>query len=231
MRAWLTRTRFTMAPNLSLPRIAEGLPFTYTGADFYALCSDAMLKAVTRQASAVDAKIAVLNAPARARSASASASSAASDTSQALAGREPPRNRPDTITTAYFFDHYATAADVAVQVSEADFVAAQRELVPSVSAKELEHYRRVREQFEGVAEKKGGEGEGMVVANGVPGAEVARRGRVNGRPRSSGRGKGKGKGKMREGDGEGEEEDEVDDVAPVLGGFQAGSAADDEDLY
>lgn len=52
----LTR-KFTLEPNLSLPRVANSLPFTYTGADLYALCSDAMLKAITRQASAVDAKI------------------------------------------------------------------------------------------------------------------------------------------------------------------------------
>ena len=52
----LTR-KFTMHPNMSLRRVAESLPFTYTGADLYALCSDAMLKAITRQASAVDAKI------------------------------------------------------------------------------------------------------------------------------------------------------------------------------
>ena len=41
--------------------MAQRLPFTYTGADFYALCSDAMLKAVTRQAGAVDAKVRALN--------------------------------------------------------------------------------------------------------------------------------------------------------------------------
>src|SRR5271167_400575 len=114
-----------MSPTLSLRRIAEKLPFTYTGADFYALCSDAMVKAVTRQASAVDAKIAAINS-----------------------FREYP------ISTAYFFDHYATKEDVAVLVTEEDFMAAQRELIPSVSAKELEHYRRVREQFEAVDEQK-----------------------------------------------------------------------------
>jgi len=52
----LTR-KFTMHPETSLRRVAESLPFTYTGADLYALCSDAMLKAITRQANAVDAKI------------------------------------------------------------------------------------------------------------------------------------------------------------------------------
>lgn len=55
----LTR-KFNLDPNLSLARVAESLPFTYTGADLYALCSDAMLKAITRQASAVDAKIKAL---------------------------------------------------------------------------------------------------------------------------------------------------------------------------
>ena len=55
----LTR-KFTMHPEMSLRRVAESLPFTYTGADLYALCSDAMLKAITRQASAVDAKIKAL---------------------------------------------------------------------------------------------------------------------------------------------------------------------------
>ena len=58
----LTR-KFTLHPDLSLSRIAERLPFTYTGADLYALCSDAMLKAITRQATAVDEKIKALPEP------------------------------------------------------------------------------------------------------------------------------------------------------------------------
>ncbi len=95
----LTR-KFTMHPETSLRRVAESLPFTYTGADLYALCSDAMLKAITRQASAVDVKIKAL---------------------------------PDgPVTTAYFFDHMATAEDIAVTVTEEDFYTAQRELVGSV---------------------------------------------------------------------------------------------------
>lgn len=52
----LTR-KFTLDPKLSLRRIADALSFTYTGADLYALCSDAMLKAINRRVSAVDAKI------------------------------------------------------------------------------------------------------------------------------------------------------------------------------
>lgn len=52
----LTR-KFSLDPNLSLRRVADRLPLTYTGADLYALCSDSMLKAITRKATAVDEKI------------------------------------------------------------------------------------------------------------------------------------------------------------------------------
>lgn len=118
----LTR-KFTLHPSVSLPAVAEHLPFTYTGADFYALCSDAMLKAVTRQASLVDAKIKAINLE------------------REMDGHPP-------ISTANFFDHHATPDDVAVMVTEQDFLDANRELIPSVSAGELAHYERVRAAFE-----------------------------------------------------------------------------------
>ncbi|KAM5443016.1 peroxisomal assembly protein [Microsporum ferrugineum] len=117
----LTR-KFNLHPDLSLRRVAETLPFTYTGADLYALCSDAMLKAITRQATAVDERIKALPT--------------------------------GPVTTAYFFDHLATPDDTAVMVTEQDFIEAKNELVPSVSAKELEHFERVRKTFETVDTKK-----------------------------------------------------------------------------
>ena len=95
----LTR-KFISHPDLSLRRVAGRLPFTYTGADLYALCSDAMLKAIIRQAAAVDTKI---------------------------------KNLPGgPVSTAKYFDQYATKEDIAVMVTEEDFSAAQRELVGSV---------------------------------------------------------------------------------------------------
>lgn len=122
---------------MSLRSVAERLPFTYTGADFYALCSDAMLKAVTRQAANVDAKIKHLN-------------------EEALTAAEADGHKaPNIITTANFFDHHATPEDIAVSVTEDDFVAAHRELIPSVSAGELAHYERVRASFEGGREGNG----------------------------------------------------------------------------
>lgn len=113
-------SRFTLHPDLSLARVSQGLPFTYTGADMYALCSDAMLKAITRQARAVDRKVQEYN-----------------DT------------HAKKISIAYFFDHLATEEDTAVMVTEQDYMEAHRELVPSVSADELRHYDRVRRTFEG----------------------------------------------------------------------------------
>ncbi|KAF8541180.1 hypothetical protein BDD12DRAFT_979837 [Trichophaea hybrida] len=115
----LTR-KFTISDECDLAAVAETLPFTYTGADLYALCSDAMLKAITRQAIHVDRKIQELE-------------------KQQGGGK---------VSTAWFFDNVATEQDVSVVVSMRDFDEAKRELVGSVSAKELEHYQRVRAQFE-----------------------------------------------------------------------------------
>ncbi|KAE8351327.1 hypothetical protein BDV28DRAFT_22087 [Aspergillus coremiiformis] len=117
----LTR-KFALAPEVSLNRVAEQLPLTYTGADLYALCSDAMLKAITRKATAVDEKITQLPG--------------------------------EPVSTAYFFDHLASPEDVSVTVAEEDFIQAQNELVPSVSAKELEHFERIRQTFESVDKKQ-----------------------------------------------------------------------------
>lgn len=150
----LTLTRFTLDPAMSLTSVANQLPLTYTGADFYALCSDAMLKAVTRQATLVDHKIRDLNL-------------------------RDSREGAGEMTTAYFFDHHATPQDLAVVVTEEDFLRANEELVPSVSQGELMHYEKVRATFEGAGEAKKTDvkGKGKAVADG------------------EGKGKGKGKGK------------------------------------
>ncbi|EDN96515.1 hypothetical protein SS1G_01441 [Sclerotinia sclerotiorum 1980 UF-70] len=209
----LTR-KFTLSPTLSLSRVAATLPFTYTGADFYALCSDAMLKAVTRQASLVDSHVAELN-------------------SQRVSEGK------GKVSTAYWFDHYAKEDDLRVVVQEEDFEAAGRELVPSVSAGELEHYARVRSQFESVKDKDKG----------------AQRPTSSGSSRSSRKGKGKGrvdvkgKGKARDVDGWGEnaedgyyngsDEEQLNGTVRVKGKgresvqglFQEGSMEDEENLY
>ncbi|MCJ1397405.1 peroxisomal assembly protein [Xylographa trunciseda] len=227
----LTR-KFTLHPDLSLRRIAEALPFTYTGADLYALCSDAMLKAIARQASAVDAKIRAL-----------------------------PNGR---VTTAYFFDHYATQEDLAVVVTYEDFLAAQRELTGSVSAKELEHYQQVRRTFEGPVRTNNSRAQPptnklslTTSTDGVPDDSI--RPRFKSRTSSKTEYKGKGKGKAPQW-ASADEDDEDEDEAYVTSndygtpaqyksvngsikgkrvlkdgvlrdGFQDAAQADEEDLY
>ena len=114
----LTR-KFTLAREVSLRRVAQKLPFTYTGADLYALCSDAMLKAITRKTKAVDDRVTEIST-----------------------------QKGEPVSTGWFFDHAATPEDVEVVVNEDDFELAQKELVGSVSAKELEHFERIRRMFE-----------------------------------------------------------------------------------
>ena len=80
-------------------------------------------------------------------------------------------------------------------VTEADFVAAQRELVPSVSATELAHYERVRASFEGPRQAVAGAGAGDAApsAKGIGNKLIeaaAGSGAVSG---GAGGGKGKGK--------------------------------------
>lgn len=119
----LTR-KFKLHPDVNLEKIAEKCSFTFTGADFYALCSDSMLNAMTRVANEADAKLTAYNA-----------------------------NRSSPVSTRWWFDNVATEEDINVLVKMEDFLKSQRELNPSVSAEELEHYLRVRENFEGGKEK------------------------------------------------------------------------------
>ncbi|KUI66280.1 Peroxisomal biogenesis factor 6 [Cytospora mali] len=219
----LTR-KFTLHPTVSLHSVAEKLPFTYTGADFYALCSDAMLKAVTRQAANVDAKIRAINAEAEAE------------------------GKKHTISTANFFDHYATPEDIAVMVTEEDFMGAHRELIPSVSAGELSHYERVRATFEGGRDSN----DGAEKQRPAPLTLGQRKVSTASQRSAKGKGKsvvGKGKGKAAATGSDADEAEYEDDYGveadedgvngmskdkgkgKAVAEFQNGTASDDEGLY
>lgn len=191
-----------------------------------------MLKAVTRQAGKVDAKITALNAEAAAE------------------------GRKQTISTANFFDHHATPQDVAVMVTEEDFMDAHRELIPSVSAGELAHYERVRATFEGGRESNGGANTTAEKPKPAP-LTLGQRTVSASSPRSArGKGKsvatGKGKGKAVATGSDGEDAEYEDDYGveaeedegggangvsknkgkgKAVTGFQDGTASDDEGLY
>ena len=46
--------RFELDPSLQLSEIVQKLPYNLTGADLYALCSDAMLSALKRKIHSLD---------------------------------------------------------------------------------------------------------------------------------------------------------------------------------
>ncbi|TKA54821.1 hypothetical protein B0A53_02630 [Rhodotorula sp. CCFEE 5036] len=119
----LTR-KFKLAPDTDLQRLADQCPFNYTGADFYALCSDAMLKAMTRKAGEIDQRISELNA-------------------------QPPYSTgaAPLLTPQYYLAEIATPAEINVLVAQQDFEAALAELVPSVSQAEMQHYKTVQQRF------------------------------------------------------------------------------------
>ncbi|KAI0792948.1 P-loop containing nucleoside triphosphate hydrolase protein [Abortiporus biennis] len=118
----LTR-KFKLHPDLSLENIVEACPFHYTGADFYALCADALLRAMSRTAEEVDKKISELNT------------------------NKPDPSHPYPITPQYYLSELATPADLEVLVHQEDFELALDSLIPSVSPEEMQHYARVQQQF------------------------------------------------------------------------------------
>lgn len=189
-----------------------------------------MLKAVTRQAANVDAKIKALNTEAESE------------------------GKKQTISTANFFDHYATPEDIAVMVTEEDFLNAHRELIPSVSAGELLHYERVRATFEGGRDASGGAEEQRPAALALGQRKVSTASQRS----AKGKGKavvdkGKGKGKAVATAGSDADEAEYEDDYGVeadggggggangmgrnkgkgkaVDGFQNGTGSDDEGLY
>lgn len=117
MRA-LTR-KFKLGDDVNFTEIVKNFPFNYTGADFYALCSDSILKAMTRISKEIDLKVSKYN-----------------------------ELNETNVSIRYWFDHVATEADTDVVVTADDILSAHKELVPSVSKQELEHYLRVRANFE-----------------------------------------------------------------------------------
>jgi peroxin-6 len=174
-----------------------------------------MLKAVTRQSSAVDAKVRAINAD--------------------RAGKL-------EISTAYFFDHYSTKEDISVMVTEADFLAANDELIPSVSAGELAHYEKVRATFEGSRDKQP---KASVPALDNRPSSASSRGRLSTKSQGKMAVSNKGKGRATAADIDGDDEyDEDSDGTPsgavngrakgkgkALMGFQDGTASDDDGLY
>lgn len=137
----LTR-KFRLHPTLSLPEVVSDCPFHFTGADFYALCSDAILIAMSRQAEQVDKTISkfisfFFSLP------------ALLNYNAALLNRIQPSDHPRPITPHYYLSEMATERDIQVLVTKHDFDLALSQLKPSVTESELQHYTHIRKLFSG----------------------------------------------------------------------------------
>ncbi|KAK2467125.1 hypothetical protein APHAL10511_001383 [Amanita phalloides] len=115
----LTR-KFRLDPALSLYRLAEKCPLNCTGADFYALCSDALLVAMSRIANEINETVDELN-------------------------RRDVQCHP--ITVQYYLAEMVKQEELLVVVKEADFDLALRNLIPSVSQLEMERYIEMKTRF------------------------------------------------------------------------------------
>lgn len=134
----LTR-KFRLSPSLNLRDVAERCPFNYTGADFYALCSDAMLNAMLRKAEEVENKLG-----------GCGNSSKGSGISYAIANINasgPQPGHPFPIKPQYYLAEIASSNDIMVVVSQDDFDRAFTALVPSVSQSEMDHYKKIQSRF------------------------------------------------------------------------------------
>ncbi|KAJ2325729.1 peroxisomal assembly protein, partial [Coemansia sp. RSA 2681] len=144
----LTR-KFHLHPDLDLRSIAEQCPFHYTGADFYALCSDALLKAMLRTVDEVDLLVKEWNDGRRTDPSSLPQSAAGPVGTEATQ-----MYLPVPMTPQYYLDHIAPESVKQATVTMSDFETALDELIPSVSADELVRYQVLRQQFDSVLKGK-----------------------------------------------------------------------------
>lgn len=112
----LTR-KFRLSPDTDLLKLSHEIPLSYSGADLYALCSDAMLHALKRKISQIDEWVAKLN----------------------LGAKEP-------VTTREVLS-VLDDSELAITVTMADFLEAKTQLTPSLSGEELADYKRLQQKF------------------------------------------------------------------------------------
>jgi peroxin-6 len=134
----LTR-KFNLDADVDLAAVAEHCALAFTGADFYALASDAMLAALQRKIGDVDERVAAVNT--RTVATTAAAAAAAAEVGGGVVDDEDGEATPQLVMATM------AASDLQIIVRQSDLVEAAHRLTPSLNAEEIERYRRVREQF------------------------------------------------------------------------------------
>lgn len=134
----LTR-KFKLHPDIDLPAIASQCPLTYTGADFYALCADTMLHALSRKVSLLESKrskftfyilVQIIGLLCWA------------DHLNAL-----PEFQPHPISCQFYISEMVSEADLEVIICMEDFMDALNELTPSVNDEELAYYSGIQNRW------------------------------------------------------------------------------------
>ncbi|PVU91344.1 hypothetical protein BB559_004180 [Furculomyces boomerangus] len=134
----LTR-KLTLSDDLDLMNVAKKCDYNLTGADFYALCSDAQLKATLRSIRQIDELVRVWNQENELEELREKDVSADQG--------EKKQHHPWPVTAGYYLDHIASDESKSVVITEGDFDEALGELVPSVSFAELDRYQKLKETF------------------------------------------------------------------------------------
>ena len=114
--------KFDLEEGLEVDDIAEMCPRHLTGADFYALCSDAMLKAIVSKINVVDELVDAYN--------------------QALKPGEM------KVSPSYFIEYHMSIHERQVKVSLQNFINALQDLTPSVSLDELKRYELLQKEIQ-----------------------------------------------------------------------------------
>lgn len=143
-RIFLALTRkYDLHPDFDVDVVLAQCSTTFTGADLYALCSDAMLNAVRRSIDEIEAK--------RARSDGGGGSNDDSDSDSDGDGDDGGGGGGNTVTA----DAAATEPPYVkekqkkaqVLVTTSDFVEALSNLTPSVTQEQMKHYESLHAQF------------------------------------------------------------------------------------
>jgi peroxin-6 len=118
----LTR-KFKLEENVDLSAVARICPLTFTGADLYALCTDANMKAMERVINSVDLAVLKWNETG------------------------PHEGYPHPTSTLFYLENICSESDVEVKVNEEDFKSACQELTPSLSTEDIAKYLALRDRF------------------------------------------------------------------------------------
>lgn len=142
----LTR-KIELEDGLDMDDVAEGCGLNLTGADLYAVVADAVMRAMSRKAEAVEARIAELERERTASEAIGSIPRGYTMDGDGSGAAETAFDWPKPLTPNYYLSRMAKPEETRVQVSADDFARAVFNLRPSVSEAEMAHYERVQREF------------------------------------------------------------------------------------